>query len=259
MSKNKKKFITVVVILASIVAIWYMYLDFSQLFGLRENTYPSSIIKRIDVVLTAIIVAIIGKDSLSKKDSILMKLTFIAICCAEMAFLLGSTYGGIGSFLACQILLIIRNGQGLRQKLISVGDRPTKLKLIGWGAAILLIFVLIITFVFFPILKFGVFLFIFIGYGLVLSISFWVGEANYILTLLPKKNSLMVSIAMACFFFSDIMVGLIIIQTSGIIYLLSNCFIWVLYAPAIMLLAFSSYNYREITPVETSSLQMEKQ
>lgn len=256
MDKNKKIGITIIVVLASIVAIWFMYLDFSYLFGFIQNTYPSNIIKRIDVFLIAIIVAISGKDSLNKKDSILLKLTFIAICCAEMAFLLGSTYVGIGFFLICQIFLIIRNGQGLKEKLFSIEKSSTKLKLIGCGVAIFSIFALIIVFVFYPILKLSVFLFVFIVYGLVLSLSFWVGEVNYILGLFPKKNSLMVSIGMACFFFSDILVGLIIILKSGTVYQLSYCFIWVLYVPAITLLAFSGYKYIESTK-ENSSLQVE--
>ncbi len=254
MDKNKKKSITMIVILASLVAIWYMYLDFSNLFGFIENTFPSSIIKRIDVFLITIIVAIAGKDSLSKKDSVLLKIAFIAICCAEMAFLLHSTYGGIGFFLLSQILLTLRNGQGLKQKLFSIGDKWTKLKLIAWGIGIFLIFSLIIAFVFYPILKLSLFLFIFIVYGTVLSVSFWVGEANYILGLFPKKNSLMVAISMACFFFSDILVGLIMIIKSGIIYQLANCFIWVLYAPAIMLLAFSGYKHSDIQEKNSSSM-----
>ena len=254
MDKNKKLSIKIIVILASLIAIWYMYLDFSNLFGFIENTFPSSIIKRIDVFLITIIVAISGKDSLRQKDSVLLKIAFIAICCAELAFLLHSTYGGIGFFLLSQILLIIRNGQGLKQKLFSIEDKSTKFKLIGWGIGIFLIFSVIIAFVFYPILKLSLFLFIFILYGTVLSVSFWVGEANYILGLFPKKNSLMVATAMACFFFSDILVGLVMIMKSGIIYQLANCFIWVLYTPAIMLLVFSGYRYSDIQDKNTSSI-----
>jgi hypothetical protein len=245
MDKNKKTSITIMVILASLVGIWYVYLDFSTLFRSIDNSFPSSIIKRISVFVITIIVAISGKDSLSKKDSALLKIAFIAICCAEMAFLLHSTYGGIGFFLLSQILLIIRNGQGLKQKLFAIENKSTKLILFAWGIGIVLVYSLIISFVFYPILKSSPLLYMFIAYGTVLCVSFWVGEANYILELFPKKNSLMVSIAMACFFFSDILVGLVMVIKSGIIYQLANCTIWILYAPAIMLLAFSGYKYSD--------------
>ena len=245
MKKSKKVIIIILLILISLVAIVYMSLDFACLFGLIENSYPSSIIKRINVVLISIIVAISGKDSLNSKDSVLLKTAFIAVCFAEISFVLNSLFGGIFFFFIAQVLLILRNSPGLRQKLSSA-DKATKLKLLGCSAAILAFYVLIFRFVFYPVLKLSPLLLAFMLYAAVLSISLWVGIANYLLGLFPKKNSLMVCIGMACFFISDILVGLSIITDSDVVYLISNSFIWVLYIPAILLLAFSGYKYNEL-------------
>lgn len=244
MSQSKKRLITGCIIVASLITIFYMCLDFSSLFGLIERNYPTSA-RRISVLFVAVIAAIAGKDSISKKDALLMKFSFLAICCAEFLFFLGSTYGGIGSFLVSHILLTIRNSQGLRQKLLTLDNKLTKLKFIGSGIAIFAIFMLILWFVFFPILKFSLLLYILMVYGLILSASFWAGAASYILGLLPKKNSLMVFIGIACFFFSDILVGLVVIKYPEPYYSIANSFIWVLYIPAIILLALSCYKPKE--------------
>lgn len=244
MSQSKKRLITGCIIVASLITILFMCLDFSNLFGIIEKTYPRSI-KRISVLFAALIVAILGKDSISKKDALLMKFSFLAICGAELLFFLGSTYGGIGAFLVSHILLTIRNSQGLRQRLLTLDNKSTKLKFIGSGIAIYAFFILILWFVFFPILKFSLLLYILLAYGLILSTSFWGGAANYILELLPKKNSLMVLIGIACFFFSDILVGLVVIKYPEPYYSIANSFIWVLYIPAIILLALSCYKPKE--------------
>jgi hypothetical protein len=244
MSKTKEKVITGCIIVASLITIFYIFLDFFELFGLINHTYPYSI-RRISVLFVALIVAIVGKDNLSKKDALLMKLSFLVICCAEFSFFIGSTYSAIGFFLLSHILLTIRNSQGLRQKLLTNDNKLAKLKLIGSGIAIFLIYTLLICFVFFPMLKFSLLLYIIIVYGLILSASFWAGAANYILGLLPKKNSLMVFIGIACFFFSDILVGLVVIKYPEPYYSIANCFIWVIYIPAIILLALSCYKPKE--------------
>ena len=245
MKKNKKIIITALLILISLVAVVYTYLDFSFLFGLIENSYPSSIIKRINVVLISIIVAISGKDSLNSKDSVLLKTTFIAVCFAELSFVLNSLFGGIVFFFIAQVLLILRNSPGLKQKLSSASE-ASKLKLLDCSTIILALYVLIFRFVFYPVLKSSPLLMAFMLYASVLSISLWIGIANYLLGLFPKKNSLMVCIGMACFFISDILVGLSIITDSDVVYLISNSFIWVLYIPAILLLALSGYKYNEL-------------
>lgn len=244
MSQTKERVIAGCIIVTSLITIFYIFLDFSKLFGLMDHTFPYSI-RRISVLFVALIVAVVGKDSISKKDALLMKFSFLAISCAEFLFFLGSTYGGIGFFLLSHILLTIRNIQGLGQKLLTLDNKLTKRKLIGSGIAIFSIFILLVCFVFFPILKFSLLLYILIVYGLILSTSFWAGAANYILGLLPKKNSLMVFIGIACFFFSDILVGLVVIKYPEPYYSIANSFIWVLYIPAIMLLALSCYKPKE--------------
>lgn len=255
MDRSKKIILAILVVNITLFAAWYIGWDFSSLLWGAEKPSYSTLVKRFSVFLVAIIAAISGKDSLSKKDSVLLKASFIAICCAETAFLFRSTYGGIVFFLVAQILLILRNSQGLKQKL-ATADQTAKFKLIICGAAVFAIYILIFAGVFYSILKNSPLLIAFLVYGTVLSISLWVGQANYILSLFPKKNSIMVSIGMVCFFVSDILVGLVMLIKSGVVYQIANSFIWVLYIPAIMLLAFSGYKYSEteITSFQNTSL-----
>ncbi len=245
MPKNKKILLALIVAAALVVAMCFIYLDFSLLFGIRESNYPSKFIKRIDVILAAVVVAAAGKQRLSRKDNLLVGITFLAIFCAEASFIINNTIAAIVFFVICQILLIIRNGNGLRNKLQITKDISTRRKLVFSGAGIMVVLILIITFVFYPILKLSAFFFIFILYGLIVSISLWIGLVDYILDLFPKKNSLMIGIGMICFFVSDIFVGLNIVLKPSSLQLLVSSLIWILYIPAIMLLAFSCYNYSE--------------
>lgn len=176
-----------------------MYLDFSKLLGFRESNYPSNLIKRIDAACAVLVALLAGKDALSKKDSLLLKLGFIAISCAEICFLLSITYGGIGFFLVFQIIFSIRNSQGMKTKLSSMENSSTKMKLILCAIGIFLLYTMIICFIFYPILKLSTFLYIFFVYGLFLSTSFWTGVASHILELFPRKNTLLISIGMALF------------------------------------------------------------
>ena len=115
MSKSKKIILTILTVIICLVSLGYMFFDFYNLFAITEITYPINIVKRLSVFLVAIIVVISGKDSLTKKDSVLLKLAFAAICSAELAFLFHSTYEGIGFFVVSQIMLIFSNGQGITQ------------------------------------------------------------------------------------------------------------------------------------------------
>lgn len=243
MINNKRSLIFAIIIIAFVIGLWYIYLDFSRFFGARGDTFPSSLIKRIEVVLAFFIVLLTGKHKLNQKDSILMKLTFIAICFAEVGFLLSKTYVGIFFFLICQIFLIFRNGQNLKQNLISI-QKKDLYKLIVSGVVIFVVLLLLIAGIFYPALKFTNFLFIMFIYGMTLSISLWVGLASYFLNLFPRKNSLMILIGMICFFVSDFLVGIhLVMKHDTFVWLLANSFVWVLYNPAIILLALSGYDY----------------
>ncbi|HYE09918.1 MAG TPA: hypothetical protein VEF53_07050 [Patescibacteria group bacterium] len=257
MSVNKRFLIQIIILAIICISVFTIVLDFSRLFGssILYVAYPNHIIKRINVVLAALLVWLAGKDSLNlnKQDNTKMKFVFIAIGCGEVSFLLAKPALAIGFFTVCQCLLIIRHCKGLRVKLIKASC-PRKLKL----ALLLLIlmsmpvFVIIILY---PMVKLDSTIFMGIAYSFVLSISLWSALTNHILALFPYKNSKMIAIGMLCFYLCDISVGLDGLLWSGTAWLLATSLTWVFYTPAITLLALSCYRYEVGLPTTQKKLK----
>lgn len=244
MSKSRKIYIALILLMILALYICFMALDFSRFFGLSgyfQYFYPSAVLKRITVVLAAVIAWTVGKNGLNMSDSRIMKLVFAVICSAETAFLLRRFIAGVALFGICQSLLIIRNGRGLKKRL-SYAAHNEKIRLGAAGAAIVIAHKAMIivshrVFVLNPQLIAAWI------YGAALSVSLWTGLANNILGLFPKVNSRMVAAGMFCFYCCDILVGLDAVLEVGPAWLAANSFIWVFYTPAVTLLALSCYKY----------------
>jgi hypothetical protein len=243
MSVNKRFLIQIIILAIICISVFTIVLDFSRLFGssILYTAYPNHFIKRINVILAALLVWLAGKDSLNKQDNNMMKFVFIGISCGEVCFLLAEPSLAIGFFTYCQCLLIIRHCKGLRVKLIRASSAQ-KLKL----ALLLLTLITMLflgIFIFYPMLNLDVLLLMGILYGFVLSISLWAALTNHILGLFPYKNSKIIAIGMLCFYLCDISVGLDGLLWSGTAWLLATSLTWVFYTPAITLLALSCYKY----------------
>lgn len=241
MSANKKILIKSIILSIICISIFTAVLDFTRLFR-PENLYqafPSDIIKRINVILAALLIWLAGKDILNKQDNIMMKFVFIIICIGEICFLLAKPSLAIGFFIVCQCFLISRHCSGLRYKLTkaSLGQK-LKLALLLLALISLLLFVILIIY---PMVYMDSLILMGVLYGFVLSISLWAGMTNHILGLFPSKNSKIIAIGMLCFYFCDITVGLDGLLWSGPAWLLATSLTWVFYTPAITLLAISSY------------------
>jgi hypothetical protein len=245
MSKKKKVFIQVCVFIILILGIWFAILDFSRFIGLKYyyGVGTSYVLKRIAVVLAAAIAWAVGKDGFDDRDSRLMKVVFIAVCCGELAFFLNRFDIGIGFFAVCQTILIIRNGKGLKRKLeyANCGQKG-KLKL---AAAIILMSLAAVAVIFYPVIRNNKLILLACLYGLILGTSLWTGIANWVLGLFPEINSKMTVWGMLCFYCCDILVGPDAIMNIGFSWLIVNSLIWVFYTPALTLLALSCYRYKQ--------------
>ena len=243
MSAWKRKQISIIVFTISVVYIWFITLDLSRLFSLNYSydIYPSALLKRISVILAAIIVWNVGRDGLNLKDSRRMKAAFVFVCMGEAAFVIGVRAVGVGMFAICQTLLIIRNSTGLNYRLAGA-SRKQKRELFAASYIVLIIiaaFQLLSRYLVKPNdTVIAVYL-----YGILLCISIFAAFTCNILGLLPKKNSRMVVYGMAFFFCCDVLVGLDAVLETGLPWLLSNSFIWVFYIPALVMLALSCYRY----------------
>jgi hypothetical protein len=242
MIKRKRYFLLISIIIVSIFSLWFIILDFSRFISL-DYSYdipPSAVLKRINVVLAAIICWSVGRDGIDPKDSRRMKAAFVFIILGEAAFNIGERAIGIGMFALCQTLLIIRNSTGLRYKWVKAGFKQKRKLFIP---SLIIITSAIIPFLYDYLFKpDNIFLIVYI-YGIILSISLWTGHACSILGLLPKVNSRMAASGVTCFFCCDVLVGLDAVLEAGLPWLLANSFIWIFYIPALVLLALSCYRY----------------
>jgi len=236
-------YICIILLIIAALCIWSVILDFSR-FTDMDYTYdifPSAVLKRINVVLAAMIAFAVGKDGLSPGDSRRMKAALLFACLGEALFAMRHMHTGILMFAVCQILLIIRNGTGIAGSLKDA-DNKQKIELIIPGMILMLILTA------FPVLpgsffKYNCTYIIVYLYGIILCTSLWTAVASHILKLLPVKNSRMAACGMLCFFFCDVLVGLDAFLEPGLPWLLANSFIWVFYIPALVLLALSCYRF----------------
>ena len=243
MTKGKKLYLWIIVSVILFLGIWSIILDFSRFSGMNfsYDIYPSALLKRINVILAAIIAWTAGKDRLDPVDSRRMKAAFMFICIGEAAFASGWRAAGICSFAVCQTLFIIRNSQGLGKKL-KYASQKQKHGLVISSMIIFLIFAAVVI-LFSSINKtYGPALIALI-YILILSTSLWAALTSSILGLLPLINSRMAAIGMISFYCCDILVGLDAVLETGVPWLLANSFIWIFYIPALVLLALSCYSY----------------
>jgi len=242
MRTYKRLYIKLMLSFTAVLGACFIALDFSRFLN-RDYSYdifPSALLKRICVIIAAVIAWSVGRDGLSPKDSRLMKAAFIFAVFGEAAFLFKERAIGVGMFALCQTLLIIRNSTGLRYKLARAGTKQKRGLVISG--------IIIIISVIFPFLsgyffKTDITLNIAYLYGIILSISLWAGLACNILGLLPQANARMAAWGMICFFCCDVLVGLDAVLEAGLPWLLANSFIWVFYIPALVLLALSCYRY----------------
>jgi len=218
--------------------------DLSRLMGFYDYyyMYPIALIKRIIVLLAATLVFITGKDSYNPKDNKRMKIIFLILCCGEIAFLVERPIDAIILFSLCQFLLILRNGNGFKCKLIDADAKiRNKLKFLALIIGIILALCIIILYL---LLKNNILFFITCFYAALLSISLWVGIVSNLLRLFPKTNAKLIAWGMICFYCSDIMVGMGMVTHGTFLGLVISSLIWVIYTPAIVFLALSGYLYQ---------------
>jgi hypothetical protein len=241
MSSGKKLYLSVMVLVITALYICFIALDFSRFNGLDYyyGYYTSAVLKRITVLLAAVVAWTMGKDRLSSEDGNIMKVVFFIICSAEVVFLFGRFIIGMVLYGVCQSFLIIRNGRGLLNKL-KYADNGKRICIKTIGLLIIIAVVLMTTM---TCKTLGINTMVIAAwiYGTVLSISLWTGFVCKVLDLLPRKNSDMVAAGMFCFYCCDILVGLDAVMKVSFTWLIVNSFIWVFFTPAVTLLALSSY------------------
>lgn len=247
---NRRKYKVIVIILFGIVFIsgGFIALDWYRFYiGLTEydSALYSYIAKSIILLLSVVLVFLIGKDGLNKKDSFLLKLIYIFIILADISFILfNEPYMGICLFSIVQICLILRNTLAIRYN--SKGDKLYRLKSSLFINLILGTIFLITNFLRLinGLIDRPILLLFMLSYSLLISISLWTSLANILLGIFPKVNGVLAVIGMIFFILCDLHVGLSLSLNHGAPKSIAQNLIWVFYTPALTLVALSGYNLK---------------
>jgi hypothetical protein len=235
--------------------IFFLYGSFITLdwtlffFDIAPVAQPEIPYTRIAKVSSAFLCAtlawITGIDGFNKSDTKKIQIVFISIAVGEVIFLLDIYIMGVIIFALTQILLIWRNGQGFR----NYNQTETLKNRLRWGillaAIISLITVLIFILIIYPNLVGSDLLIVIMIYAILVSISLWTGWMTFRIGFFPKKNVLMISIGMTCFFIADFLVGLNISLEPGTLRIITHYLTWIFYEPALLLLSLSGYQWKE--------------
>ncbi|MDQ2088089.1 lysoplasmalogenase family protein [Herbivorax sp. ANBcel31] len=244
---NKKATLKAILIAIFLVLLYFVTVNVYYLFFLQsvEGHAATNLLKRIIPLLCTIIVFLTGSNKINKKDATFLKISYLMILGAEISFIFDEFILGVAFFGLCQIFLSIRHYAGISD-LPKVKEHSQKIKhnkkfLFISGTVIALVVTVLITTIYYPPLGMNTIFYSIIIYGIILGISLWISIANYYIGSFPKKNALMIMIGMTLFFVSDILVGLEVIIEDTYNKNILNLFLWLLYAPAITLIALSGY------------------
>ena len=253
MIENKKKRRVFLVILAVIVFLYgsYTTLDWTlYFFGIAPLKQPEIPYTRITKVSSAFLCAtlawISGKDGFDKRDVKRIRIVFASIAIGEIIFLMDIYALGVISFGLTQILLIWRNGNGLKEFFKADEKKNNYIKAILTGTIVAILMIFFYVFVIYPILsKSRLFLLITI-YAVLLSISLWMAWMSLHIKLFDFKNAFLIAIGMSFFFIADFLVGFNLSLEIGTQRIITHYLTWVFYLPALLLLSLSSYKWKKI-------------
>ncbi|HEX9059463.1 MAG TPA: hypothetical protein VF941_04725 [Clostridia bacterium] len=210
-----------VLIIALIIFIMggFFVQDLSRLINLDR-------IRLVATFLSTVLVFTIRRNSLSRRDFVILILMYINVCIADILFSIHKEYFGIIFFIVFQFLYVLR----LNVPLLS----PLRLISLLSGT--------IIAFCSF-FYNYSLNLMI-AGYSIILISSLIYAILNYKRSVLPLKNSKLLLYGIVLFFVSDITTGLNF-KLSGLPYLISSSITWMLYTPSLTLIALSGYRFAE--------------
>ena len=254
MSKVKFKLIIVILALIIFISGSFITLDWARLFVVKEGikydrfiyTYIS---KFLIVILTGILVFIIGKSGLNKKDTNTLKLIYVFIAMADIALgLFMKPYLGIILFAIVQLGLIYRNGLGIFYIIKNEGFKCLFGGLIINTVLSTILLLLILSNIINNLLNEKTLFFTMIFYALLISLSLWTAVANISLRIFPKVNSILITLGMISFVLCDLNVGLSIALDKGTLWLIADSIIWIFYTAALTLIALSGYKFIGASP-----------
>jgi len=248
--------IRVLILLGMILLLASSFLTFDwtqYALGLVRLEDPERMYSRLTKTLTSFLVFMltmtISRDGVEDSDRKKLQRSFVAIFAGDLLFLMDELhpafdYAAVGAFLVGHVLIILRNGQGIR----SYFRGKSRVK--DWrvdlftGIGILLLTGAVFVLTLLEPVKGTPLLPIFIVYSLVLDVSLWMGWASLRTGYFPRENAVLIAMGATFFFLGDLLVGFNLSLGPSIERVRSIFLTWVFYTPAIALLALSGYRWR---------------
>jgi len=249
-SAQKKRQVLLFLGLILVLTSSFLTFEWAQYyFGVVNVADPERLYSRITKTLTSFLVFLlairVGDAGINQADPPMLKRAFIAIFLGDMLFLMDEfnpafDYLAVLAFLAGQVLITLRNGQGMgaywRGKQNKMGD-------ILMGAGILLATGLLFIATLYPYIKGTAFLYIIPVYAIVLDLALWTAWMSLRAGYFPRANAWMIILGATCFFVGDYLVGFNLSLAPSIARVTTMFLTWLFYAPAITLLALSGYRW----------------
>ncbi len=261
-TEGKQKRVCLLLGLILILAANFLTFDWTQYyFDLVRISDPELMYTRITKTLTSFLIFLlalsVSDDGINEVDPRKLRRAFIAIFAGDLMFLMDEIhpafdYVAILFFLGGQVLLVLRNGQGLRayfRRKSSTGQYAGDILL---GLAIVLGTGLLFGFTLFEHLQGTPLLYIIAVYALFLDLSLWTGWMSLRAGYFPRTNALLIAIGATCFFVGDYLVGFNLSLEPSPQRATTLFLTWVFYAPAITLLALSGYRWSKKPTAETA-------
>lgn len=231
----------------------FLTFDWMQLFlGQVRVSDPELMYTRLAKTLTSFLIFAlalsIGRDGLDPADTRRLRNAFVAIFAGDVLFLLDEItptfdYLAVLAFLVGQVLMILRNGHGLRRYWGSQAAATGRSVDVLMGAGILLATAALFVVTLLEHLRGTPMLPVVAVYAVVLDLSLWTGWMTLRTSQFPRRNAVLIAAGALCFFLGDYLVGFNLSLEPSLARTVTVFLTWVFYAPAITLFALSGYRW----------------
>ena len=251
---RKRALVFALVGLVLLIAGSYIAVDWMIfLFGI-ETVY-SGVAKPVTSFLCLILVVLVGRDGIDRRDTLLLLIAFACIVPVDILMSLvvfspdmtvaspAFMIGGVLSIVA-HLLLIIRHGRGfpyLRSRFRRERGMATAWSFLWLPVLLGISFMAGLVPLLKPMSQVG-HLLLGLVYSSVVAISMWVAWETVRFELYPRHNAWMVGIAMTCWFLTEVVGETYNVQLGRISDVAFNI-VWIFYGTTILCLALSGYRW----------------
>jgi len=245
----KGKVIVVYILLAVVILLFGLFsghdwtLFFIQAADLKNPEIFSRFLKFPVTFISMVLTWLIAGDGISIRDTNKLRAAYTLIVAGDIIFFFDvHSVIGVFAFALAHLVMIWRNAAGL-------GSYKSRGVLWVLLAVILLAAVGIMYLVLYPMLKDNLpYFYTLFGYAVIISGSLWAAISSIKIGYFPRNNIILIVAGVACFFLSDICVGLYRALPVGYDRVFATYLTWIFYAPALVLTALSGYDFKKLAP-----------